>query len=117
MAKKQAEPGAGLVNASGRGTSDLLIVEEAEAAAGDGEAAEPRALGDGGGLGGVMELAGLQRHGGSGAPVLLRRAATRGAPPVYLKKERERDFSERMEQNGKEERRGKARAMATRPGA
>ena len=37
MAKKQAEPGAGLVNASGHGTSDLLIVE---AAAGDGEAGD-----------------------------------------------------------------------------
>ena len=38
MAKKQAEPGAGLVNASGHGTSDLLVV--AEAAAGDGEAGD-----------------------------------------------------------------------------
>ena len=50
--KKQAEPGAGLVNASGHGTSDLLVVEEAEAAAGDGEAGDlgatpARVLGDG----------------------------------------------------------------------
>ena len=52
-----------------------------------------------------------------GAPVLLQTAATGGAPPVHFKKERERDFSERMEHKRKEERRGKARTMATRPGA
>ena len=59
MAKKQAEPGAGLVNASGHGTSDLLVV--AEAAAGDGEAGD---------LGATLEMAGLPvtrtRRGGSG---------------------------------------------------